>query len=326
VAVAFSIEGGHEDDVYGRRRSMLDGIMRAIDVMHAPPAHRREAERQSGSPPPPRQRAQAAGMACPRLAAKGRHAAAGLMAPPTPPRLTAQAAGEPPPWSAAMGRRAAARHAGQLRPPRPPRHNAQAAGVRTRSAARSQRGAPGPAGQRAAKGPAGRLRPPRPSRQGEEAGLLGFLAINVNDYVKKSSPEDVYGYRHSLPNGIMVFIDGMRGDRLRDYGTLGNQGGPRPSWTRRACRPPRFERPCGLPGVELKFEKLDVEATAAVAHVTDVMIGGKRALAYGYDDDVSKGHAFALSCAGARVLIDVPLLRAMPRPGLRGQEIFEQSC
>eukprot|EP00972_Heterocapsa_arctica_P030284 4459148-Heterocapsa_arctica.AAC.1 len=25
------VEGGHEDDVYGRRRSMLDGIMRAID-------------------------------------------------------------------------------------------------------------------------------------------------------------------------------------------------------------------------------------------------------------------------------------------------------
>ena len=31
------VEGGHEDDVYGRRRSMLDGIMRAIDVMHALP-------------------------------------------------------------------------------------------------------------------------------------------------------------------------------------------------------------------------------------------------------------------------------------------------
>jgi hypothetical protein len=49
--------------------------MQATDVMHAPPAQRREAERQSGSPPPPRQRAQAAGMAYPRLAARGRPAA-----------------------------------------------------------------------------------------------------------------------------------------------------------------------------------------------------------------------------------------------------------
>merc|ERR1712066_1077373 len=71
-------------------------------------------------------------------------------------------------------------------------------------------------------------------------GELLFPAINVNDCVTKSKFDNVYGCRHSLPDGIM--------------------------------------------------------------RATDVMIGGKRALVCGYGD-VGKGCAFAMRCAGARVLI-----------------------
>merc|ERR1712066_1160406 len=71
-------------------------------------------------------------------------------------------------------------------------------------------------------------------------GELLFPAINVNDCVTKSKFDNVYGCRHSLPDGIM--------------------------------------------------------------RATDVMIGGKRALICGYGD-VSKGSAFAMRGAGARVII-----------------------
>jgi len=71
-------------------------------------------------------------------------------------------------------------------------------------------------------------------------GELLFPAINVNDCVTKSKFDNVYGCRHSLPDGIM--------------------------------------------------------------RATDVMIGGKRALVFGYGD-VGKGCAFALRGSGARVLV-----------------------
>ena len=40
-------------------------------------------------------------------------------------------------------------------------------------------------------------------------GELLFLAINMNDYVKESKFDNVYGCRHSLPDGIVRATDVM---------------------------------------------------------------------------------------------------------------------
>merc|ERR1712100_96400 len=77
-------------------------------------------------------------------------------------------------------------------------------------------------------------------REMAKTGELLFPSINVNDCVTKSKFDNVYGCRHSLPDGIM--------------------------------------------------------------RATDVMIGGKRCLVYGYGD-VGKGGAFAMRGCGGRVLI-----------------------
>merc|ERR1712014_400356 len=77
-------------------------------------------------------------------------------------------------------------------------------------------------------------------REMAKKGELLVPAINVNDCVTKSKFDNVYGCRHSLPDGIM--------------------------------------------------------------RATDVMIGGKRVLIFGYGD-VGKGSAFAMRGAGARVMI-----------------------
>ena len=47
-----------------------------------------------------------------------------------------------------------------------------------------------------------------------EAGTLLFPAINVNDSVTKSKFDNIYGCRHSLPDGIMRASDVMIGGKL----------------------------------------------------------------------------------------------------------------
>src|SRR5215469_11423856 len=50
--------------------------------------------------------------------------------------------------------------------------------------------------------------------QMEEAGKLLFPAINVNDSVTKSKFDNIYGCRHSLPDGLMRATDVMLGGKV----------------------------------------------------------------------------------------------------------------
>merc|ERR1712159_444361 len=60
--------------------------------------------------------------------------------------------------------------------------------------------------------------------QMSEAGTLLFPAINVNDSVTKSKFDNVYGCRHSLPDGIMRATDVMIAGKtvfIAGYGDVG---------------------------------------------------------------------------------------------------------
>jgi len=60
--------------------------------------------------------------------------------------------------------------------------------------------------------------------QMQEAGTLLFPAINVNDSVTKSKFDNIYGCRHSLPDGLMRATDVMLGGKLAvvcGYGEVG---------------------------------------------------------------------------------------------------------
>ena len=57
-----------------------------------------------------------------------------------------------------------------------------------------------------------------------EAGTLLFPAINVNDSVTKSKFDNIYGCRHSLPDGLMRASDVMLGGKVAvvcGYGEVG---------------------------------------------------------------------------------------------------------
>jgi adenosylhomocysteinase len=53
--------------------------------------------------------------------------------------------------------------------------------------------------------------------QMEEAGKLLFPAINVNDSVTKSKFDNIYGCRHSLPDGLMRATDVMLAEKLPSF-------------------------------------------------------------------------------------------------------------
>jgi adenosylhomocysteinase len=60
--------------------------------------------------------------------------------------------------------------------------------------------------------------------QMQEAGTLLFSAINVNDSVTKSKFDNIYGCRHSLPDGLMRASDVMLGGKVAvvcGYGEVG---------------------------------------------------------------------------------------------------------
>jgi adenosylhomocysteinase len=57
-----------------------------------------------------------------------------------------------------------------------------------------------------------------------EAGTLLFPAINVNDCVTKSKFDNVYGCRHSLPDGIMRATDVMIGGKTVFIAGFGDVG------------------------------------------------------------------------------------------------------
>src|SRR5262245_504580 len=60
--------------------------------------------------------------------------------------------------------------------------------------------------------------------QMEKDGTLAFPAINVNDSVTKSKFDNIYGCRHSLPDGLMRATDVMLGGKVGGVGGVGEGG------------------------------------------------------------------------------------------------------
>jgi adenosylhomocysteinase len=60
--------------------------------------------------------------------------------------------------------------------------------------------------------------------QMEKEGVLAFPAINVNDSVTKSKFDNIYGCRHSLPDGLMRATDVMLGGKVAVVAGFGEVG------------------------------------------------------------------------------------------------------
>jgi len=112
-------------------------------------------------------------------------------------------------------------------------------------------------------------------KQMADAGTLLFPAINVNDCVTKSKFDNVYGCRHSLPDGIMRATDVMIGGKtvlISGYGDVGKGC----AFAMRGCGArvlvSEIDPICALQAAMEGFQVLPIEDALDLAHSPDIFI------------------------------------------------------
>jgi adenosylhomocysteinase len=106
----------------------------------------------------------------------------------------------------------------------------------------------------------------------EEAGKLLFPAINVNDSVTKSKFDNIYGCRHSLPDGLMRATDVMLGGKVAVVLGFGEVGkGCAQALRGQGCRVivTEIDPICAL---QAAMEGYEVKPVEDVVHTADVFI------------------------------------------------------
>jgi adenosylhomocysteinase len=112
-------------------------------------------------------------------------------------------------------------------------------------------------------------------KQMADAGTLLFPAINVNDCVTKSKFDNVYGCRHSLPDGIMRATDVMIGGKtvlIAGYGDVGKGC----AFAMRGCGArvivSEIDPICALQAAMEGFQVLPIEDALNLPHSPDMYV------------------------------------------------------
>src|SRR3970282_1695905 len=105
-----------------------------------------------------------------------------------------------------------------------------------------------------------------------EAGTLLFPAINVNDSVTKSKFDNIYGCRHSLPDGLARATDVMLGGKVAvvmGYGEVGK--GCAQALRGQGCRVivTEIDPICAL---QAAMEGFEVNTLDAVVETADIFV------------------------------------------------------
>src|SRR6516162_7703686 len=114
--------------------------------------------------------------------------------------------------------------------------------------------------------------------QMEEAGKLLFPAINVNDSVTKSKFDNIYGCRHSLPDGLMRATDVMLGGKVAVVLGFGEVGkGCAQSLRGQGCRVivTEIDPICALQAAMEGYEVKPIEDVVSTADVFITTTGNK---------------------------------------------------
>ena len=114
--------------------------------------------------------------------------------------------------------------------------------------------------------------------QMEEAGKLLFPAINVNDSVTKSKFDNIYGCRHSLPDGLMRATDVMLGGKVAVVLGFGEVGkGCAQALRGQGCRVivTEIDPICALQAAMEGYEVTTIEDVVASADIFVTTTGNK---------------------------------------------------
>ena len=114
--------------------------------------------------------------------------------------------------------------------------------------------------------------------QMQESGTLLFPAINVNDSVTKSKFDNIYGCRHSLPDGLMRASDVMLGGKVAvvlGYGEVGK--GSAQALRGQGCRVivTEIDPICALQAAMEGYEVKTVEDVVSYADIFITTTGNK---------------------------------------------------
>jgi adenosylhomocysteinase len=114
--------------------------------------------------------------------------------------------------------------------------------------------------------------------QMQEAGTLLFPSINVNDSVTKSKFDNIYGCRHSLPDGLMRASDVMLGGKVAvvlGYGEVGK--GSAQALRGQGCRVivTEIDPICALQAAMEGYEVKTVEDVVSYADIFITTTGNK---------------------------------------------------
>jgi adenosylhomocysteinase len=108
--------------------------------------------------------------------------------------------------------------------------------------------------------------------QMQRSGILLFPAINVNDSVTKSKFDNIYGCRHSLPDGLMRATDVMLGGKVAVVAGFGEVGkGCAQSLRGQGCRViiTEIDPICAL---QAAMEGYEVKTMDEVVEIADIFV------------------------------------------------------
>src|SRR5215470_9508889 len=118
-----------------------------------------------------------------------------------------------------------------------------------------------------------------------EAGTLLFPSINVNDSVTKSKFDNIYGCRHSLPDGLMRATDVMLGGKVAVVLGFGEVGkGCAQALRGQGCRVivTEIDPICALQAAMEGYEVTTIEDVVSSADVFITTTGNKDVITVGH--------------------------------------------
>jgi adenosylhomocysteinase len=160
--------------------------------------------------------------------------------------------------------------------------------------------------------------------QMSRAGTLLFRAINVNDCVTKSKFDNVYGCRHSLPDGLMRATDVMIAGKqvvISGYGDVGKGCAA----AMKACGARVVVTECDpICALQACMEGLEVKRLSSVIHTADIFVTatGNHNIIMASDMAQMKNNAIVGNIGHFDNEIDMAGLESYP--GIKKQPIKDQ--
>ncbi|MBN2415196.1 adenosylhomocysteinase [bacterium] len=162
--------------------------------------------------------------------------------------------------------------------------------------------------------------------QMEERGELLFQAINVNDSVTKSKFDNVYGCRHSLPDGIKRAMDVLISGKtvmICGYGDVGKGSAESMRNERAQVLVSEIDPICALQACMAGFKVATVEDALAVADIFVTTTGNKDIITA---EHMSRMKDQAIVCNIGHFDNEIQMAELEQWPGVVKEEIKGSEC